>query len=77
MTTLETVCDDYWYPNLEASNHVTTKVDIKINKTEIYGFYRIHMEMVCVLYDPWNYKKNPLSVSKFTFGNNVYFEGKD
>ena len=52
MTTLETVCDDYWYPNLEASNHVTTKVDIKMNKTEIYGFYPIHMEMVCVLYVP-------------------------
>ena len=46
LATLETVCDDYWYPNLEASNHVTTKVDIKMNKT------RIHMEMVCVLYVP-------------------------
>ena len=62
---------------LEASNHVTTKVDIKMNKIEIYGFYRIRMEMVCVFICSMKLQKNPVSVSKFTSDNNVYFEGKD
>ena len=71
MTTLETVCDDYWYPNFRSFKSCHYKGWYQNEQDP--NTYGNGMCFICSM----KLQKNPVSVSKFTSDNNVYFEGKD
>lgn len=43
LATPGTVCDTNWYPDSEASNHVTTDARNLITKTDFLGNNKVHM----------------------------------